>query len=429
MTRSTGSGSAVRSALALVAVLACAEALEFRALSPALGLEVVGLERRAIGSKETSSELRAAFAASRGLLLVRGLDGLTKDELVALASTFGRVEASPADGAYEALVEGDARVHEFSTVPSSKVFGGERPADWRYDAEAGRPSWHTDQSFRDPRPVASCMYCKATPGGRVGATVFASTVAALEDVDAVPALRARLEGLTGCHSYAHLAASFARLSEGGEDALSAERKAALAAPARHALVDGDALYLAPHVIEDVVDEGGSSAPDARAVVDALSSHATRRAYVHEHAWEAGDFVVWNNWRTMHAATEVPAARARERVMRRTTMVEDDDDDDGGAAAAAAAAVVLVDVLASEASDLAARALESAGSAAAQAAAAAAALVASEVDGKAAHGLRRVADRAGEGCEIPNFGGSYLGRFPLVSADVSTSDHLSERCRT
>ena len=59
MTRSTGSGSAVRyvrSALALVAVLACAEALEFRALSPALGLEVVGLERRAIGSKLDSSE-------------------------------------------------------------------------------------------------------------------------------------------------------------------------------------------------------------------------------------------------------------------------------------------------------------------------------------------------------------------------------------
>ena len=41
---------------------------------------------------------------------------------------------------------------------------------------------------------------------------------------------------------------------------------------------------------------------------------------------------------------------------------------------------------------------------------------------------KVADRAGKGCEIPNFKGSYLGRFPLVSADFSTSDHLSERSR-
>ena len=38
------------------------------------------------------------------------------------------------------------------------------------------------------------------------------------------------------------------------------------------------------------------------------------------------------------------------------------------------------------------------------------------------------DRAGKGCEIPNFKGSYLGRFPLVLADFSTSYHLSERSR-
>ena len=40
----------------------------------------------------------------------------------------------------------------------------------------------------------------------------------------------------------------------------------------------------------------------------------------------------------------------------------------------------------------------------------------------------VSARAGKGCEIPNFKGSYLGRFPLVWADFWTSDHLSERSR-
>jgi hypothetical protein len=39
---------------------------------------------------------------------------------------------------------------------------------------------------------------------------------------------------------------------------------------------------------------------------------------------------------------------------------------------------------------------------------------------------RVPPRAGQESEIPNFKGSYLGRFPLVSADFWTSDHLSER---
>ena len=37
-------------------------------------------------------------------------------------------------------------------------------------------------------------------------------------------------------------------------------------------------------------------------------------------------------------------------------------------------------------------------------------------------------RAAKESEIPNFKGSYLGRFPLVSAGFWTSDHLSERSR-
>ena len=39
------------------------------------------------------------------------------------------------------------------------------------------------------------------------------------------------------------------------------------------------------------------------------------------------------------------------------------------------------------------------------------------------------DRAGKGCAIPNFKGSFLGRFLLISADFWTSDHLSERSRS
>ena len=37
--------------------------------------------------------------------------------------------------------------------------------------------------------------------------------------------------------------------------------------------------------------------------------------------------------------------------------------------------------------------------------------------------------AGQESEIPNFKGSFLGRFPLVSADSWTSDHLLERSRS
>ena len=43
-------------------------------------------------------------------------------------------------------------------------------------------------------------------------------------------------------------------------------------------------------------------------------------------------------------------------------------------------------------------------------------------------LNRVKPGAGQESDMPNFKGSYLGRFPLVSADSWTSDHLSERSR-
>ena len=42
---------------------------------------------------------------------------------------------------------------------------------------------------------------------------------------------------------------------------------------------------------------------------------------------------------------------------------------------------------------------------------------------------RVADRAAQESDMPNFKGSDLGRFPVVSADFWTSDHLSERSRS
>ena len=45
------------------------------------------------------------------------------------------------------------------------------------------------------------------------------------------------------------------------------------------------------------------------------------------------------------------------------------------------------------------------------------------------GNRLAGPRAGKESEIPNFKGSYLGRFPLVSADFWTSDHLLERSRS
>ena len=361
-------------------LLVVAYAIELHPLSPSFGLEVRGIRREDLSSKQAHKTLRDAFAASRGLLLLRGLT-LTCDELITLSSVFGDVEAAPADGSYESLVDEAGRVHEFATVPSSGVFRGEAcTGDWQYDAETGKPSWHTDQSFRSPRPLASAMYCLETPGDGVGQTVFCSTVAACEDLPA--RVRTRLEKLRAAHSYEQLSASFQRFAGGTAKTLSAARKKTLVEPALYHLVDDGALYLAPHAISGVVDETGKELAKGSELVDALAARCTRPEYVHAHAWAPGDVVVWNNLRTMHAATGVPESAAKRRMWRTTALPR------GGGAAEADATVT---VTASQARAVATAALERSGSGRPQASAAADAFVAAEIDGRAAHGLRRIAE--------------------------------------
>ena len=355
-------------------LLVVAYAIELHPLSPSFGLEVRGITRDDLRTEKAHKTLREAFAASRGLLLLRGLRGLSCDELIALSNVFGDVEAAPADGSYETLVDAAGRVHEFATVPSSGVFQGK--ADdmaWQYDAETGKPSWHTDQSFRSPRPLASAMYCLETPGDGVGQTVFCSTVAACEDLP--ERIRSRLAKLRAAHSYEQLSSSFQRFAGGTAKTLSRSHK-----PALYHLVDDGALYLAPHAISYVVDETGKEIAGSE-LVDALAAWCTRPEYVHAHAWEPGDYVVWNNLRTMHAATGVPESASKRRMWRTTALPR------GGGAEADAT----VSVTASAARAVATAALERSGSGRPQASAAADAFVAAEIDGRAAHGLRRIAE--------------------------------------
>ena len=117
-------------------------------------------------------------------------------------------------------------------------------------------------------------------------------------------------------------------------------------------MDDGALYLAPHAISHVVDETGKEIA-ASELVDALAARCTRPEYVHAHVWAPGDYVVWNNLRTMHAATGVPPSASRRRMWRTTALPR------GGGGAADTDATV--SVTASAARAVATAALERSGS--------------------------------------------------------------------
>ncbi|KAJ1451765.1 hypothetical protein M885DRAFT_529042 [Pelagophyceae sp. CCMP2097] len=230
--------------------------LKFKPLGGALGLEVFG----ALDVTRDADALRCAFAASRGLLIFRGLLNFNKDDMVALSAVFGSVEPSPADGDYETLVEGDARVHQLSGVSSSRVFaddGASLPV--RSDASQGGSLWQTDQSLCDTRPTACAIFCLEAPPFGVGETLFCSAVAALADVP--EPLREKLPIEKGA--------------------------------------------LSPRRISGLVDVFGEPVPEAQRLVEAPSAFCTSAPYASRHNWAPGDFVVWDTRRTMHVGKPAP----------------------------------------------------------------------------------------------------------------------------
>ena len=294
----------------------------------------------AVGTADFRAALQTAFwNASDGLVVVRGLHGLSAEALTTALSALGALEAAPADGTYEVVHPSSPLLHEFSKVPSSRVFDADGVDDDNasvtYNAATGRPSWHTDQSFRVPAIAGSAMFCLATPPGGAGATLYAGTVASYAALDA--STRADIDGLRAVHAYASLATSFARFS-GRPSGLSAERLATLPEVDQPIVMHAGSrpsLYLAPHAMARVHGWPVERAAEGERLIARLAQHATQPEFVYRHVWRAGDLVVWDNRRTMHAATRLDDAIAHERVMWRATFNEHraaEGVDEGGAPA-------------------------------------------------------------------------------------------------
>lgn len=316
-----------------------ARAWSTRPLHDALGAEVVGADTAALqsGSESVCKFLRSALDIGLGLLLLRVDTNLWDAAAMRnFTSCFGQLEDAPVDGNYERFLEpGDGRVHVFSKVPSARVFDTHSANEEQrhatvWDPRTGRPSWHTDQSFRSPPARFSSMYCVRAPAFG-GDTLYAGAVAAYAALP--PAQRKFIDTLSANHSYEALASHFRRqvapaLHSSEQQHLSAERRESHAAlgAAVHPMTrphasGGRSLYLAPTVIEAVVETCDPSTPvrATRALVDELAAHCTEPRFVYRHRWRAGDLVLWDNFATMHAAMALRDIDTGERTMWRTTV--------------------------------------------------------------------------------------------------------------
>ena len=173
----------------------------------------------------------------------------------------------------------------------------------------GNMLWHSDSSYR-AIPAKYSLLSARVVNPRGGNTEFADMRAAYDALD--DAMKAEIEDLVCEHSLL-----YSRGSLGQEDFTDEER--AMFRPVRQRLVrthpatGRKSLYLSSHAGKII----GMPTPEARVLLRELTEHATQPKFVYAHVWRPGDFVMWDNQRTMHRVRRYDESQPRD--MRRTTL--------------------------------------------------------------------------------------------------------------
>jgi taurine dioxygenase len=282
-----------------------------------LGAEIAGVDLSQPLDDATFAGISEAFFEHQ-VVVYRG-QKLTPSQQVAFTRRFGELEHHVRK---EHRLEGYPEILIVSNVldSSGRAIGVQ---------DAGR-FWHSDLSYKHVPSLLSALYALEVPvkDGRVlGATSFASTTAAYE---ALPEdLKRRLQGLRNVHSYRYYRAKNVQAQR--------EEQARGARTVQEHVLSEEQLKSVPDVEVPIVrthpvtgrkglfiNEGHTARiiglPEeegARLLAD-LCSHIVKPEFRYEHAWRAGDLLMWDNVAVQHKANfdyDLPL----RRLMYRTTV--------------------------------------------------------------------------------------------------------------
>jgi len=267
-------------------------ALKTRALSPALGVEILGLDLSAPLTPAIEGALRDLYARHH-LLLLRD-QRIEEDAQVRLAELFGPI-------ARRAPSMRNARTALVSNSRPGGILG------------EGVLHFHSDNTFFAHPLKALSLYAIEVPDAG-GDTLFANCALVFEALPA--ALQHRLEGLT----------SYQLFDYGGPyDRRSQEEGAAPDAPrAVHPLVWTDpqtgrkVLFMSEHTtvrINEIDAEAGE------ALIAELRGWIADPRFGYRHRWRVGDLLLWDNIVLQHARETFDPAQPR--TLRRTPIADPD----------------------------------------------------------------------------------------------------------
>jgi len=265
-----------------------------RALAPAIGAEIIGVDLSAPMSDATFATVLACW--HHNLVILFRDQHLTEDDQVRFGERFG----PPAVSHTRRYTTKNPAVMLISNIRENGQQIGALPD--------GEMHFHTDQCYQERPAMASILYALEIPS-QGGNTLFANAYLAYETLPA--AMKKRIEGRNALNAYDYDNASMKRGTKLGDGVPSYWHPIVRTHPA----TGRKALYV--NRLMTVAIEGLSDA-EGDALLNALFDHQEQPQFIYEHVWRPHDLLMWDNRCTLHARTDFNAAE--RRLMRRLTIL-------------------------------------------------------------------------------------------------------------
>jgi taurine dioxygenase len=274
--------------------------LQISPLSPAIGVEIGGIDLSQDLDPEVVTEIRRAWC-DNSIMLFRGQD-LTDEDQFRFARTLGNIapRSRPPVEKRSYVPDPDNPMHLVTDRVDDQ---GHRLGSLGH----GEMWFHTDKCYEERPHRASLLYAIEIPS-RGGETKFASLYRAYEQLP--PALKEKLEGRRVLQVYDFTTTEPAEIDDRLEELMHYWQPVFVTNPD----TGRRALYV--NRLMSARIEGMGKA-ESRDVLNQLCDLIEAPDNVYEHSWRPGDLIVWDNLSSLHARNDWPAEE--RRTLRRCTI--------------------------------------------------------------------------------------------------------------
>jgi taurine dioxygenase len=265
-------------------------------LSPALGVEIGGIDLTEPLDDETFARIKSAWE-NNCIALFRG-QTLDETAQTRFASRFGTLGGAVND--FDPAKRGaNPTILYVSNIRVDGKLTGVLPDGEMY--------FHTDQCYLERPAMASMLYAIEIPS-RGGNTLYANGFKAYETLP--EDVKRCLEGKRALNAYDYDNAPTLR----GDVLPNGVKRFAHPIVRTHPATERKSLYVNRLMTWSILD---MPPDDSRALLDYLFDHQERPEFIYEHEWTPGDVILWDNRSCLHARTDFDPNERRR--LRRVTV--------------------------------------------------------------------------------------------------------------